>query len=341
MQQLARIRKPITFNLYIQEQYINKYYDSWEDIKQEYENLNLELPSMSNLEKYDKYRKSTIDLFYKDEYYKYCLSNLKYHIIRLLKEKGYYIFNYFDNDDNIKYEYNKLDISNKDIDQYINNYFTIDQYINNSFYSPDEQDKIKEERQQIEKRFKLYPIKKWKMINKEIYNKPSENPYIKWIFDDKKYEQLINFTIQQNKNYNKVLFNMKDIDQLKIYSNKNKIYIMDLLHDKLKLKWWNLDFKRDVKKNNKNINIDVSIIKQINKVFRITKKYELKYNDLYIILLNCYNNMWKDIMTNEKRFSFNNIKYRCKKINNDKLNELKYIYSLKHQIIDINNLDFI
>jgi hypothetical protein len=128
--------------------------------------------------------------------------------------------------------------------------------------------------------------------------------------------------------------------------------MMDELHDKLELEWFNVDFVRDCKHDNNkdgntednNISLSETFKKDLILAFDIKQKNPKweTYNDIYRQLMKCYKSLWGSCFKNVRRNRVINGQKKQLSFHmvNDNIKIVDYLYTNKNRKVEKVKLDF-
>lgn len=313
MQQIARVRHPMSISIFVDNYCEQFYYESKNDLI-EYYKLDNKVVEIGKVCEYDwdilKRIESLCNFFYDESYHVYKYKCLQYYLPKLLNKKGFINYEIIkENEFQTKYIFSKIE---KDIIE-ICSKFGNDQ-LNNGMM-----------------------VKYKKRMEKYRLSIDSDMEDLKFVFDEEYSNALYAYFEQKTREYiNKYDENRNDT--LSFNSLEKKLLIMDKLHKKLKVKWWNVDFSRDYKKDDIDIEISNSEILDIKKAFRVSNKVKIDktYNNLYRRLLTCYNNIFKVCFKNCRIYDNENKKQiYCFVIKRDVVMKMDNIFTKCY--IQINN----
>lgn len=303
LQQIARIRYPISISLFIDNYYPINYFESKEELKKYYLEEDKNYPDIGKIIDPEDanlhIRIQTIfKFFYEEKYHVYKYKCLQYYIPKLLDKKGFINYKIAEEDEKqTQYIFEKIE---KDIE-------LICKQFGNKNLNGELMTKYK-------KRMEIYKMS----IDSDI-------EHLRFIFDDKYYDTLYAYFEQQKGEYINKYYEKKD--PIDYDSLEKKLMVMDNLHKKLGIKWWYIDFARDYKEDDSDIKISNKEISEMKKAFRISNKVKIikTYNNLYRRLLTCYNNLFSVCFDSAKLYK-NGKEIRYMKYNVEKNKTLKDIF---------------
>lgn len=324
-QQINRIRKPISINLYI-ENAINYSYLTLEQAENRIMEQNEDIVVNK---KFSKVQAAINDLYIYDCFSESHLCDLFYYIPQLLKIKGY---------TNIKYNIDDHEKQDKYTSKKVNK-IIIEEYNN----------KILDEKKMDDMTIKLNTFgfnSNYVKNNEELLKK--ENTFksqIMEIFaDNAKYRTLNLYNNCINKYYLEKLDTNNDTLLNKTYSDDYKLKLLDDLHTVLKIKWFDINLLEKLENNPdllKPIKVDDELYNRIchNKRFRVTSKKKPKlYIDWIIFLIKRYTMFSIDIIINkDKNFYYNKERYSIPVLNSELINKFDSIAKYKNKVDNIKN----
>ena len=305
-QQINRIRKPISIDLYIEKAIYYPYKDL--ETAEKYINDNLPEDIIIN-KKYLKIQTAIDNLFIYDEYLRSHLNDIYYYLPYLLKMKGYNnIIAEVESDDkqlkytNLEYnniiinEYNKNILDEKktdDITIKLNSFGFNSQIVKNNNELLETENNIKE----------------------KVLNIFTNNKYFRCL---ELYKMKLDETYLDNLDLN------NDTKLNKIYSDEYKIKLLDDLHKILKIEWFDIELFNKLQSNDnllKPFKVNDDLHKSIchKKRFNIRGKKPVNYLDWIIFLLKRYTMFSLDFIINKKQNLYYNNKQYCVPILNTEL----------------------
>ena len=288
VQQLNRIRKPESMNIWVGKINHNVQYLSPESVKRHYESINNKMCTENNFRmfKHPNLAYAYLELLYDKTYQNGILQDLDFHIFDILGRKKHKIVK-VDSKGTFKIPtIHKLKENyKKDVLQQFTK-ILLKEISNENI-----------QRKEIcEKRCLI--------LGTEINNAKDDKLLRDLILDDKQFNCFLNFKLlmKGKDELKKILKNMNDFVEHKNKCDINKMIMIHELKEELDIKKSIdlIDFN-DLNKKKYEESIEIKSIDIIKKTFRIRNKKEYKtYKNCHILLLNCMYSLLSSMMTTKK-----------------------------------------
>ena len=277
MQQIARIREPITIMLWINDKNLPQKFESEEEVIEEYQSVvgkvgHVQKELRDYAHRYDNFKIGNI-------HHKHRYSDLQYHIPDLLDKKGFVNFSHHGDPTKKTKVIKDKNYQDEEIHERVSLYW--------------------------DRLFELERLEQDDYLMTQYSIKKTDNEEVqKYVLGGSSYiDTLRRYLMQRGGQYTRMfLSNDKDTRFGQLESEDGCLYVMNKLHKLLKLEWWNINAETHILPFGEDLSVEVGpLMDEFKYSFPHHRLPAPTYNSLVIFLMNLYKSFFRNLLVEANR----------------------------------------